>query len=140
MRFRLSNGIKDVYSGRYKDYMTSGTFEENMIKDFRFLTVSLICRGGGNPSCLYIYFDDCLLKGRCPFHDLFNWVDIYELSEKQENAYILLYRKFNFSDEVVRAIKDNNEAKDIRLGDVLHRIYHKDPSITWQRINGIISS
>ena len=37
-------------------------------------------------------------------------------------------------------IEDNNEAKDIRLADVLHRIYHKNPSITLQRINQLLQS
>ena len=118
---------------------STGTLEDHKIDDFTPLYVVVRFAGGSDPTDLYSYFDDCLLKGQCPFHDLFSWVDIYELSQKQKNAYNLLCRKFNFSHKVIRDIEDNNEEKHIRLADVLHRIYHKDPSITWQRINEIIN-
>ena len=117
----------------------SRTLEDYKIEDLTQVNLVIRNPGGGAPTELYSYFDDCLLKGRCPFHRLFRWGDIYELSQKQENAYNLLCRKFNLSDEVIRGIEDNNEEKHIRLADVLHWIYHKDPSITWQRINEIIN-
>ena len=122
-----------MFATQILDYDSTGTLEDYDIKENSVLHVIQPLPGGGAPD-LYSYFDDCLLKQRCPFHDLFNWFDIYELSQKQENAYKLLCRKFNLSDEVIRIIEDNNEAKHVRLADVIHWIYHKDPSITWQWI------
>ena len=118
----------------------TNTLEDHKIEDFTKLYVVVRFSGGGAPTHLYSYFDDCVMGFRCPFHEVFGWDDIYELSQEQRNAYNILCRKFNFSGEVIRAIEDNHEEKHIRLGDVLHRIYHKDPSITWPRITEIISS
>ena len=116
------------------------TLEDYKIEDFTQLIVVVRIFGGGDSISFYSYFDDCLMKSQCHFHVLFRWGDIYKLSQEQENAYNILCRKFNLSNEVIRAIEDNHEEKHIRLADVLHRIYHKDPSITWQRITEIISS
>ena len=116
-------------------FCSTETLKDYGIENNSSLYVGQYVIGGGGAPLLYTYIDDCLLKHECPFHDLFKWDDIYELSQKQENAYKLLCCKFNLSDEVIRAIEDNNEAKDIRLADVLHRIYHKDRTITLQRIN-----
>ena len=99
---------------------STGTLEDYEIEDFTSLYVITRYLGGGNPTHLYSYFDDCSMKEQCRFHDLFQWGDIYELSQQQQNAYNLLCRKFNFSHEVIRAIDDNHEVKGIRLADVLH--------------------
>ena len=121
------------YGSQLLHYDSNETFEDYDIKHNSLLHVVQRVIGGGTPD-LYTYFDDCLLKHQCPFHGLFRWSDIFKLSQKQENAYNLLCRKFNLPDEVIRGIEDTNEAKGVRLVDVLHWIYHKDPSITWQRI------
>ena len=140
---RLAIPVDHLHVKVHQEWLDSDsteTLEYYKIKDFTQVYVISRIRGGGDPTNLYSYFDDCSMKHRCPFHELFSWKDIYEFSQKQENAYNLLCRKFNLSNEVIRAIKDNNEQKHIRLGDVLHRIYHKDPSITWLRITEMVSS
>ena len=81
--------------------------------------------------------DECLSKYSCQFttSKLCNTVDIQKLIDKNNNAYLILCQKFNFSNQVIRAIEDNSESNGVRLADVLHHIYHKDPSITWEQIN-----
>ena len=120
---RIIDGIQELRS--------TNTLEDYNIEDFTLLHVVVRTRGGGSATHLYSYFDDCVMRLQCPFHEVFEWYDIFKLSQEQENAYNILCCKFNLSNEVIRAIEDNHEEKDVRLGDVLHRIYHKDPSITW---------
>lgn len=121
----------------------SGCF--NTIEDYDIEHNSLIfvierMPGGGDPRGLYSYFDDCLMKDQCSFHKLFNWPNIVKLSKNQENAYNIVCCRFNISYEVVRAIEDNSEQSDIRLGDVIHRIYHKGHNITPQDIIKILET
>ena len=130
--------VRIIYSGRQLEFRR--TLECYKIERDATLHIVVRVPGGGAPTGLYSYFDECVMKSQCPFHELFKQDDIYEFSQKQENAYKLLCHKFNLSNEIIRAIKDNHEENAIRLGDALHRIYHKDPSITWQRITEMVSS
>ena len=85
--------------------------------------------------------DDCLSENSCQFTRLEQCEPdaISNLTKKREDAYLVLCQKFNFSNEVIRAIEDNTESNGVRLADVLHRIYHKDPSITLEQVNKIVS-
>ena len=130
--------VRIIYAGGQLDF--GGTLECYKIEREATLHIVVRVPGGGRPTDLYSYFDECVMKSQCPFHELFKQGDINVLSQEQENAYKLLCHKFNLSNEIIRAIKDNHEENAIRLADVLHRIYHKDPSITWQRITEMVSS
>ena len=97
--------------------------------------------GGGYMVESFSSCDECLSEHSCQFTRLEQCAPdaISELIKKREDAYLILCQKFNFSTEVIRAIEDNSESNAVRLADVLHRIYHKDPSIMPEQIDGIVS-
>lgn len=95
--------------------------------------LSIIIRSGGGGSCLglYSHCKDCPMRNRCPFETEsccsyeFRRKFLLELSEQQQkNAYLILCRHFNISNEDIKAIEDNNEDNYVKLGDTLHQIYH----------------
>ena len=131
-----SNHIRLFYSCGMIPRSSTATLKDHGLYDNVKVFALIRLAGGGGP--LYSPCADCLMKHLCPFHELFPWNNyISELNIKQYSYKILCY-KFNFSDEDIRAIEDSNEDNYIRLGDVMHRIYHKDPKITKQKIIEII--
>ena len=93
--------------------------------------------GGGYMVESFSSCDECLSKYSCQFttSELCNPVAIQKLIDINNNAYLIFCQRFNFSNEVIRAIEDNTESNGVRLTDALHRIYHKDPSITLEQVN-----
>ena len=75
----------------------------------------------------------------CPFNSTIAKWDIYKL-KNQRYAYLILCQHFNFPNDIVKIIEDNHEENYIRLGDVLHRICHKNPNITREEVIEIISN
>ena len=94
---------------------------------------------GGPIKELYSNCKECPGWYQCPFRYLLHEWNVYELLEKQENAYLILCQRFKFPNDVVKAI-EGNEDKDIRLGDALHHIYHKNPNMTQEEVFEIISN
>ena len=82
------------------------------------------------------------MKGGCPFNNFdLPTMKLRQISEQQGDAYIILCQHFNISNEDIRAIEDNTEENHVRLGDVLHRIYHsKNLILTQEEIIIIIDS
>ena len=74
------------------------------------------------------------MKGGCPFNNFGDLptMELREISEQQGDAYIILCQHFNISDEDIRSVEDNTEENYVRLGDALHRIYHRKNLILTQ--------
>ena len=115
------------------------TIEECGIKNCSTIHVTLTHCLGGPIEELYSNCEECPGWYQCPFRDLLHEWNVYELVEKQENAYLILCQRFKFPNDVVKAI-EGNEGKDVRLGDTLHHIYHKNPNITQEEVFEIISN
>ena len=95
---------------------------------------------GGRPiDGLYSKCKECLGGHQCPFYGRYYKWNMDELAGKHENAYLILCRIFNLPSDVVQAI-ETNESKDVRLGDALHHICHKNPNITQAEVVNIISN
>ena len=135
----LMRGTKRIYEN---DTLSCETLKDLGIGNATVLhSIERTVGGGGYIVDSFSSCDECLLKYSCQFTRSKQCTPdaISKLIEKRENAYLILCQKFNISNEVIRAIEDNTESNAVRLADVLHHIYHKDPSITLQQVNGIVS-
>ena len=81
------------------------------------------------------------MKRQCSVYDFFFIMKLREISEQEEDAYLILCQHFNISDEDIKFIEDNTEEGYVRLGDALHRIYHSNNlRLTHEEIIKIIDS
>ena len=116
------------------------TVEDYDIHDHSSIIITQRVEGGADFVNLLSHVSGCsgeclFLKG---FHELSNKYYTEDITKEKKDAYEILYKKYNFSDEDIRAIIDNSESIYVRLCDVLHRLVHKDPSITWKKVNETI--
>ena len=89
---------------------------------------------------LYSPCEDCGMDDDCLFKSLVDKWNLRELSQKHGNAYLILCQKFGLPIDVIKAVEDNHKEGHIRLGDVLHHIYHKNPNLTREEVVEIISN
>ena len=90
-------------------------------------------------SSLYSHCKDCGMDD-CSFKNLVDKWNIYELSQKHGNAYLILCQKYGLSSDIIKAVEDNHEESHIRLDDILHHICHKNPNLTREEVIEIISN
>ena len=126
--------ISDNHYYYYKTIEDAGFYDG--VRAYVFISTY----GGGYMVESFSSCDECLSKYSCQFttSKLCNPVYIQKLIERKNNAYLILCRYYKFSDEVIRAIENNSESNAVRLADILHRIYHKDPSITLANVGAIV--
>lgn len=138
--FNMHSMISSFFFGGQCLRERSKTLEDVGIYDnAKIYIVHMPCGGGGVP--LYSYCKDCLMRNRCPFNVLEAKMKLHEISYQEEDAYLILCRHFNISDEDIKVIEDNHEENYVRLGDVLHRIYHsKSLVLTQEEVIKIIDS
>ena len=79
---------------------------------------------------------DCANPEQCPFyeHELYNQFLWYEVAELREDAYNVVCEAFELMLEIKETIEDFTASPTLRLGDALHRLYHKEPSMTWETV------
>ena len=120
------------------DYSCIRTLESCDIQHTSTLLVMM--RRSGRPiEDLYSKCKECLGRIQCRFYGLYYHWNVSELAKKQENAYLILCQRFKLPNDVVQAI-ETNESKDVRLGDALHHICHRNPNITREEVVKIISN
>ena len=88
---------------------------------------------------LYLHCKDCRID-YCSFKNLVDEWNMHELSQKHGNAYLILCQKYGLSSDIIKAIEHNHKESHIRLDDVLHHICHKNPNLTQEEVNEIISN
>ena len=138
-RFCIDYKYTDLYCGSKVLCHTSQheTLEEDDIHINSHIIVTQRLVGGGDFAHLISHVSGC--SGEClflnNFHELRNMYATQNIVKEKKDAYKILYKKYNFSDEDIRAIKDNSESICVRLYDVLHRLVHRDPCITWKKVN-----
>ena len=83
------------------------------------------------------------MKGGCPFNSFGDLptMKLCEISEQQGDAYMILCQHFNISEVDIKIVEDNSEENYVRLGDILHRIYHsKNLVLTQEEVIKIIDN
>ena len=130
-----------VYLNYCFDFSNEETIRYYGIDDNSMIHVVKRTQGGGGMENIYSNCKECLMKDKCPFHELFSMWNVHKLVETQKNAYLILCQRFKFPKNVVKAIEENNEDNQVRLGDIIHRIYHKNHNtcISQEKVVEIIS-
>jgi len=98
-------------------------------------TIYLVVRvpGGGFVDDLLSHCVGCPGE-HCEVLRIGNWNNAF-IKNASEDVYIALCDVFNISSEVKLVIEDNNAATSIRCLDVIHHLYHVDPStFSWRNI------
>ena len=98
-------------------------------------TIHMVIRyqGGGDPShqlseCLGCPgISDCEMLKMC-------WEISCILIKTSEDAWSELCDTFNVKRNVMKIITENSESAAIRCADVVHHVFHVDPTLTWDNI------
>lgn len=61
------------------------------------------------------------------------------VADKREDAYSVLCDVFGLPHEIKEAIEVTTESSSLRFGNILHYIYHKDATITLDKITSEVS-
>ena len=69
-------------------------------------------------------------------NDLTNGRIVDEIVTRRSDAWLVVCEVFNnyFSDDIKKMIEENSSSSSVRLIDVMHHLYHSDPTLTWDII------
>ena len=86
----------------------------------------------------------CFFPSRCPFYQfdssqLFNRIFWQLVADKREDAYSVMCDVFGLPPKIKEAIEVTTESSSLRFGNILHYIYHKDTTITLDKITSEVS-
>lgn len=86
----------------------------------------------------------CFFPAQCPFYQfdssqLFNRTFWQLVADKREDAYSVLCDVFGLPHKIKEAIEVTTESSSLRFGNILHYIYHKDATITLDKITSEVS-
>lgn len=133
--FRLIGGACEFY---YND--ESCTLSDcNIHHGQTFFVTLTTCGGAGLDDCLS-HCHKCNQLPPCPV--VINCFNRGFIQAKYTSEYLLLalFDVFNVSVNLKQKIKDNSEDTVVRCIDVLHHIFHADPTHTWSIIKLKLSS
>lgn len=75
----------------------------------------------------------CPGKMHCKIYSDHNWIKGF-VHNADEGTWVALCDTFGISKSVMEIIKDNSVSPAVRCADVIHRLYHEDPTISWSTI------
>ena len=148
--YRRISGIVGEYicdielklEGRVIEYNKPGTLKDNGILNKSTITVNY-----GNLDehrfCIIMgsrYFSESALCPQptiCSFnshHELAYHDTWQKIAEQREDAYHVVWDVFGFSHKIEEDIEDTSCSATLRLGSILHHIYHRDPGMNWDKV------
>jgi len=136
IHFLGNEGLKNFYP----EYDYPDTIEDYGFFDGCQCFILLQLRGGGKfvsylskiPGCPNDV-SDCDFDNPNNSNELCNISALMELGNTTEDAWLLFCNLFGL-DSYQNVIIANSDSSSIRLVDVIHRLYHRNPNITWDKI------
>jgi len=126
-------------------------YSQEVVAEARFaysvIPIRHYCSGGPNFTAMLSKCDDCVHQSECCFNQ--SWpIFIHEshdhklvdrdrwrtIAHQRPDAHNVICEAFNMGPLIKAKTEDNSEDPTHRFADVLHHLYHRDNSITWERI------